>query len=350
MDPQETSSEYDREFPPYPRYADFLQRKKWTIVTMCAVILLVFAGAIWVGLSPASAHGNVTKTTVTITEGESFSEIAHALDAAHLLRSRLAFEAAALVSGAAFHMQSGVYLLSPAMSAPAILRELSNGVPEITVTIPEGSNIYEIDKALADAGVIPRGALINFKNDGNLEGMLFPDTYQFFEGSNILVVVQKFLDNFNAKAGPLLAADSKHAEQDLTLASIVEREAPDPHDESIIAGIIEKRIAAGMRLQMDTTVCYAEQMTLPADIVDCSTLTHIDFTAASPYNSDYNTYLYAGLPPGPIGNPGISAITAALRPVSSPYWYYVNDPATGKVIYAVTLAEQEANIAKYLGN
>ena len=84
-------SEYDREFPPYPRYADFLQRKKWTIVTMCAVILLVFAGAIWVGLSPASAHGNVTKTTVTITEGESFSEIAHALDAAHLLRSRLAF-------------------------------------------------------------------------------------------------------------------------------------------------------------------------------------------------------------------------------------------------------------------
>ena len=317
---------------------------------MCAAIIIIFAAAVWFGLTPVNSHGNAAGTTITIVKRESFSEIAHALDAAHLLRSRFAFEAAAFISGKAFHMKSGTYRLTPAMSGSEMLRDLSSGPAVITVTILEGSDIYEIDKTLADAGVIARGDLINFKGDGNLEGMLFPDTYQFFTGSDISVVVQKFLDNFQAKAGPLLAADPKHTEQDLTLASIIQREAPDQKDESIVAGIVGKRIAAGMRLQMDATVCYAEQITEPTSIVDCSALTRADFTSASPYNSDYNTYLHAGLPPGPIGNPGVSAITAALHPVSSSYWYYVSDPMTGKVIYAVTLAEQEANIAKYLGN
>ncbi len=350
MNQSETSSEYDRELSQYPRYADFLRRRKWAIVAICIIVILVLAVMAWVGLAPASSGGNGGQVMFMVTPGESFSQIAHALDAAHLLRSRFAFEAAAFLSGAAFHVQSGTYRLSPMMAAPAILKELLRGASEITVTIPEGSNIYEIDKMLADAGIITRGALINFKSDGNLEGMLFPDTYQFFEESDIATVVQKFLDNFNEKAKPLLSADPEHAEHDLILASIVEREVSDPHDEGIVAGIVEKRLAAGMRLQMDTTVCYAKQMTMPADIVDCSTLTRIDFTADSPYDSDYNTYLYVGLPPGPIGNPGIAAITAATHPISSSYWYYVSDPATGKVVYAVTLAEQEANIAKYLGN
>ncbi len=236
------------------------------------------------------------------------------------------------------------------MSGGAILRALSSGTPTVTVTIPEGFTIYEIDKALADAGVITRGDLINFAGDGNLEGNFFPDTYQFFEGSDVSVVVKKFLDNFNEKAAQLFAADPKHEEQDLTLASILEKEARDPHDQSIIAGIILKRMADGMRLQLDPTVCYAKQIALPSEILDCSTLTRVDFTANSPYDGAYNTYIHAGLPPGPIGNPGIAAITAALYPIRSPYWYYLSDPTTGKIIYAATLAEQNANIKKYLGN
>ena len=265
------------------------------------------------------------------------------------LRSKPVFEALAFADGNAFRMQAGTYRLAPAMSGAAILHELSSGAPAVTVTIAEGENIYEIDKTLADDGVIQRGDLINFKSDGELEGKLFPDTYQFFGGSDISVVIQKFLDNFNGKAVPLLPADAKNAEGDLTLASIIQKEAPDAHDQSIIAGIIEKRIADGMRLQVDATVCYAKQIALPSEVVDCSALTRADFTSDSPYNSDYNTYLHAGLPPGPIGNPGIAAITAALHPISSSYLYYISDPATGKIYYASTLAEQEANIKKYLG-
>ena len=330
-----------------PYHADFLRRRKWTIIAVGIGMLLIIGLAFLAGLSPASVNG--AQVTIVVARGQGFFEVAKALDAAHLLRSRLIFEAAAILSGDAFHVQAGTYRFSPEMSGAAILHELSNGAPSVTVTIPEGSDIYEIDKMLAAAGVIARGDLIHFKSDGDLEGKLFPDTYQFFEGSDISAIVQKFLDNFSEKAEPLFAADPSRGKQNLTLASIVEKEAPDPNDESIIAGIILKRIADGMRIQIDATVCYAEQITMPSEIVDCSSLASADFAPASPYDSDYNTYLHAGLPPGPIGNPGIAAITAAIHPASSSYLYYISDPATGKIYYSATLAGQNANIKKYLG-
>lgn len=336
-----------------PHRADFLRSWKWIVASTLVVILVIAGTMIAAGLSPVGGMqntGGAQTVVVKIAPGEGFLGITASLSNAHLLRSRLAFEIAAFLNGSAFHVQTGTYRLSPAMSGMAILHALAGGAPTVTVTIPEGSNLYEIDKTLADAGVISRGDLINFKDYGNLEGKLFPDTYQFYEGSDIADVIQKFSDNFDAKAEPLLAADPKNAAQDLILASVLEKEAPDPRDESIIAGIVKKRLADGMRLQIDATVCYAEQMTMPMDVVDCSALTRIDFTSGSPYNSDYNTYLHAGLPPGPIGSPGIAAITAALHPASSPYLYYINDPTTGKVIYAATLAEQNVNIKKYLGN
>lgn len=328
---------------------NFLRRRKWVVVSVGVGIVLIITAIFWAGLAPVDPAANGEQVTFTVQRGQGFFEIARALTAAHLLRSKPIFEALAFLDGNAFRMQAGTYRLTPAMSGAAILHELSSGAPAITVTITEGSTIYGIDKTLADAGIIQRGDLINFKNDGELEGKLFPDTYQFFGASGISVVAQKFLDNFNEKAAPLLPADAKTAERDLTLASIIQKEAPDAHDQSIIAGIILKRIADGMRLQVDATVCYAKQIALPAEVVDCSALTHGDFTSDSPYDSDYNTYLRAGLPPGPIGNPGIVAITAALHPIGSSYLYYISDPTTGNIYYAATLAEQNANIKKYLG-
>ena len=331
------------------RYADFLRRWKFPIFAAGIGILLIIGLMLLAGLSPVSSAGGGGQATFMVEHGQGFFAVARALDAAHLLRSRTAFEAFAFLTGDAFRIKTGTYHLTPAMSGAAILRLLSGGPPSVTVTIPEDADIYEIDKMLADVGVIARGDLIDFKSDGDLEGKLFPDTYQFFEGSDTSTVVQKFLDNFNAKAAPLLSPHLNKEEQDLTLASIIQKEAPSSQDESIIAGIILKRMAAGMRLQLDPTVCYAKQITLPSEIVDCSALTRVDFTASSSYDSAYNTYLYAGLPPGPIGNPGIAAIMAAIHPVSSSYLYYISNPATGKIYYAATLAGQNANIKKYLG-
>jgi UPF0755 protein len=174
-----------------------------------------------------------------------------------------------------------------------------------------------------------------------LEGHLFPDTYQFYTNDTVTDVVREMTSDFNAKAGPLLAAAPTST---LIIASIVQKEVPDQQDQELVAGIVLKRLADGMPLDIDATVCYAKLLQSPSSTAQTCSLSVLDFKIDSPYN----TYLNKGLPPGPIGNPGTSAITAALHPQGSPYLYYLSDPATGKTIFAKTLDEQNQNRVKYL--
>jgi UPF0755 protein len=127
------------------------------------------------------------------------------------------------------------------------------------------------------------------------------------------------------------------------LASLVEREVPLAEDQRRVAGILEKRLAVGMPLQVDATICHIKKIRAGSS-VGCYPLSPLDFAVDSPYN----TYLHMGLPPQPIGNPGIQAIMAVLDPLPSRYWYYLSDPATGKTVWSETLDEQEANRVKYL--
>ena len=333
----------------------------WTrsrIIAAVAVLFVFFAGLLFFHeLAPANAADTAT-VVFEVQQGESFRAIADNLSVARLIRSSKAFDLFALLGGRALALKPGLYRLDPAMSTSQILNVLSAGnANEVTVTIPEGSNIYEIDAILSAALVIRPGELVNFHGDGALEGKLFPDTYEFYTDSNASSVVQEFIADFNNKALPLLDAQPKNIEQNLILASILEKEVP-TSDQQIVAGILIKRLAAGIPLDVDATVCYAKLLVSqsssnqsPSSQVSqspsngvCQQLTAIDFKIDSPYNS----YLYRGLPPGPIGNPGVSAITAALHPVSSPYWYYLSDPKTGKTIFAKTLDEQNQNRVKYL--
>lgn len=217
--------------------------------------------------------------------------------------------------------------------------------PYVTVTIPEGSTIYDIDRILSGAGVIQQDALIDTTSSLALEGKLFPDTYDFFPSSTIPEVLQKFTDDFNAKAAPLFAADPNEG-RDLIIASLVQKEVASSTDMAIVAGIIDKRLAANNPLDIDATICYIKQMEHPTSTAGCYPLAPSDYKIKSPYN----TYLYDGLPPGPISNPGVVAIQAALHPETSTYFYYLSDPKTGATIYAVTLAQQMANQRKYLGD
>jgi UPF0755 protein len=214
---------------------------------------------------------------------------------------------------------------------------------EVEVTIPEGSTIYDIDRILSGAGVISQGVLINSTSSLALEGTLFPDTYYFFPSSTVGDVVQKMEDDFAVKAEPLLVSAGQNASSDLILASIVQKEVASLTDQAIVAGILEKRLAMGIPLDVDASICYIKQQEYPTSTGACS-LDAADFKIDSPYN----TYLYRGLPPGPIGNPGAQAIEATLNPVSSTYLYYLSDPKTGETIYAATLGQQEANQKKYL--
>lgn len=339
---------------------------------ICVAVILASIGVFSRELMPADA-ADTAAVMFTVAPGEGFRAVADNLVSAHLIRSALAFEAYALLGGRALAFKPGTYKLDPAMSSGAIVKELAaGGTNEVTVTIPEGSNIYRIDAILSDAAVIKPGTLIALREsgsrDGNPEGRLFPDTYRFYIGSDAASVAAEMENTFNEKVGPLFAAAGISTstaagrateEQTITLASILEKEVPDDSDREIVAGILLKREKADMPLDVDATVCYAKLLgehggasssvgasssaTEPAT-ASCPTLSALDFKIKSPYN----TYLYGGFPPGPIGNPGTSSIAAALHPQSSPYWYYLSDPATGKTIFAKTLDEQNANRVKYL--
>lgn len=304
-------------------------------------VFLVFFYA----LRPADAAGASAPVVFEVQQGEGFVEIMRGLGGAGLVRSAFATEVFAGFTGRAFRIQPGLYRLNAAMSAPEIIDALAQGSGrEVSVTVPEGMNLYQIDTLLSAALVIRSGELENYPGAGSIEGKLFPDTYRFFVGSDVKDVIKRMTDTFAEKAAPLLAADKKNIDADLTLASIVDKEVPDPVEQQIVAGILKKRLAAGMPLQVDASVCYAKLMAHPDSGTGCYPLSSLDFKLDSPYN----TYLYKGLPPGPIGNPGISAISAVLHPKSSPYWFYLSDPRTGKTIFAKTLDEQTQNKVKYL--
>jgi UPF0755 protein len=317
------------------------------------VILLVIAAAgyFFFSLDPVDAAAGGSQAIFQVNSGEGFRAVAEGLYADRLIRSALAFDIFSMVDGRAFTLQPGLYKLDPSMDTPQILAAISGGnAGEATVTIPEGSNIYDIDRILSNALIIRPGQLENATSAQALEGRLFPDTYQFYTNDSVAAVVNEMTSDFNAKAGPLLAADPANATRTIIIASIVQEEVPDQADQELVAGIILKRLALGMPLDIDATVCYAKLLASQAfgteaiQAAEPCDLIALDFKIDSPYN----TYLYKGLPPGPIGNPGTIAISAALDPQTSPYLYYLTDPATGKTIFAKTLDEQNQNRVKYL--
>ncbi len=337
--------------------------------SLLVALALCGAGLFLYALSPVGAQA-AAPTVFEIDAGQGFRAVADRLAAAHLIRSATAFDAYAFITGRTGAVKPGLYRLDPTMTDAAILAAITGGgANEATVTIPEGSNIFQIDAILGRALVIKPGALIALQGsgaDGDLEGTLFPDTYNFYTDSSAAAVVKTMQANFIAKAAPVLAAAGEGpadavpapgspAWRTLVIASILENEVRTQTDQELVAGILLKRLKAAMPLDIDATVAYANLMaeyassTAPSgvSVAPSSSLlvpSSLDFKIKSPYN----TYLYEGLPPGPIGNPGVSAITAALHPQSSPYWYYLSDPSTGETIFAKTLDEQTSNRVKYL--
>jgi UPF0755 protein len=318
---------------------------KKNIVGLCVLALVaMMIGTFFFSLESLN-NDKSDQILFQVTTGNGVWHISQALQSDHLIRSAIAFELFALLDGRAGDLKTGLYRLSPSMDTPSIISALSGGNTSVaTVTIPEGDNIYDIDRILSNASVISPGELINLASSTSLEGKLFPDTYEFNINTSISDVVQKMSNDFNAKAQPLLAIDPQNEEKNLIIASILEKEVPDQADQEIVAGIILKRLELGIPLDIDATVCYAKFMAHPTSTAQACSLTTVDFNIDSPYN----TYIFKGLPPGPIGNPGLSAITAALHPASSSYLYYLSDPKTGKTIFAKTLDEQNQNRIKYL--
>lgn len=278
-----------------------------------------------------------------IAPGAGFRSIARDLEQQGLIRSASAFEVYAVFTGRARGLQPGSYELQPTVSGEEMLDILAAG-PELEtqVTVPEGLTAADIDVLLSQAEVTEPGEFLLLVRQNELEGRLFPDTYRFYFDSPPQSVLDRFLDEFDRRAVPLLSAEPDNLERNIILASILEREVPDFEERRIVAGILIKRAAVGMPLQVDASICYIKAGFDPD--APCEPITALDKKIDSPYN----TYSNSGWPPGAISNPGVLAIQAALDPVESPYWYYLSDPKTNKTIFAETFNEHLMNQLKYL--
>ncbi|MGQ9455129.1 MAG: endolytic transglycosylase MltG [Armatimonadota bacterium] len=330
-------------------------------------LLLALVVAVWtlvLGSRPVSPSDD-TPVRVVIPKGASATEIAEILSREKVIRSPFVFLITCRISGKTGSLMPGVYAFTRAMSVPEIVRALVRADSlEAWVTIPEGYTIRQIADTLqrasvADADEFARVALTQgydfpeypFIYSSSLEGYLFPDTYLISRESKPEAIIDKMLEAFERKvllnyrlqieeaASRCLGIESgrffEGLHKLLTVASLVEREARVAKDRPLIAAVIYNRLKRGMKLEIDATVTY-----VPGDSRENkSRVLYEDLKTESPYN----TYLHAGLPPGPICNPGLASIKAALQPANADYLYYVAKP-DGSHIFSQTL--QEHNRAK----
>jgi UPF0755 protein len=276
------------------------------------------------------------------------------------------------VTGLEQHIEAGNFILAQTMTIPQIAEALQKALfEEVPVTIPEGFRAEEIAERLEENNVMtadsfmtavraPRSLSIfgdydflsDLPPDGTLEGFLFPDTYRFpVFASTPELVLAPFLNNFEEKVGQAgLSGGSSgvNGRNLITLASIVEREAVQADERPLIASVYLNRLngactadVGGTYLQADPTVQYARGTTgnwwwKPQRIEEYATVT-----------SPYNTYLYQGLPPGPIASPGLSAIQSTQNPAATDYCFFVATGDDGRHVFARTLAEHQQNLQTY---
>jgi UPF0755 protein len=294
------------------------------------------------------------KVRFVVTPGASFHEVADTLHRAGLIDSVTVFDLYARYRHLDRNVQAGAYELSRNFDMVQILKALQTAIPEeIYVTIPEGYTIAKTATALDKGGVIKGSDYVAIANNGpfdydflkgrsdgsSLEGFLFPDTYLIPRNGTARQLVALQLDAFNRKWTDERKAEAVqrklNAAQIVIIASLIEREARFDQDRPLVASVIYNRLAQGWPLQIDATVLYAKG-------VWQATVTTDDRKVVSPYN----TYLHTGLPPGPIANPGIKAIDAALQPAQTGYFFYLSDPQ-GHNHYAKTNDEFNQLLKQY---
>lgn len=315
--------------------------KKLLFLPLLAM-LAIATGVVWFYINSQPVSVGKTFTNFVIVKGSSASQIGNKLESGGLIKSALAFKIYVRLTGQSGKLQSGEFRLSPSFTLFQNVTALFSGPVELWVTIPEGLRREEIAAKFATS----LGKDTVFTNEFLLaskgkEGYLFPETYLFPTEASAAAIVKKMTDTFNTKIQGLTSKVPNLAFfESVTLASIIERETKTDAERPMVAGILINRLDAGMPLQVDAAVQYA--------VGNSKNWWPILSLADLKIDSKYNTYKYAGLPPAPIANPGLSSLKAALAPTSNDYWYYIHD-SEGQIHYAKTLAEHNANVAKYLG-
>ena len=305
--------------------------------------------------------------TIDVRAGESAKSIGEKLEETGVVRSSRQFESLAALLGYADQLQAGTYDFEPGLSALQVLERIHGGITSPrTVTIPEGQRLEEVAEILAANGVVGvaeffaaleqpanwSGTLAADRPLGaSLEGYLFPATYTFSLRATGDEVVRQMLERLDQAFPPdrlfQLNQQGRSVHETLTLASIVERETLVAEERALIASVFSNRLGESIRLESDVTVQYAVSE-IPGSIDRFGywkrELTLDDLAFPSPYN----TYVSAGLPPGPIANPGDASIAAAIDPPPSNLFFFVAR-GDGSHVFAETFDEHLRNAREFLG-
>lgn len=329
-------------------------KKRWILGGLAALVLIVIVAvlsAFWwydSALQPRSTDNH--RIRVTIDQGLAPDQIAKTLEDKGVIKSAFAFQILLKQSGDRDKLQAGTYLLSPTQSSREVLDWLVEGkVDTFSVTILPGQTLADIKKMLVGDGFVAADVdaaftkkythpLLADKPDGvNLEGYIYPETYQINSQTTVEQLLTRTFDEFYAQiqAKNLQAELKDHGfnlHQGITLASIIQMEASHSADRKQVAQVFEKRLKDGITLGSDVTYMYAAKLT--------------GQTASPNLDSPYNTRKNKGLPPGAIASFTIDALQAVAEPASGDYLYFVAGD-DGTVYFAHTEAEHEQNIKKY---
>jgi len=334
---------------------------KTSLFIVACVLVLFFYFLINVGTLPLHCHN---QCNFSIAKGENLKSISQRLKSKDYIFSSFLFQFYVKTKGLEKDIKAGDYQFIPPLRIINITEIITNGKVNNnnnSFLIAEGETILEIEENLKEKGLIDASASLKewkiedflekkyfdifseIPTDASLEGYLFPDSYHLPQGLEEKEILSIFIDNFVLKTEDSLFFEIKEQKRNfyeiLIMASLLEKEVREETDKKMVADILWRRLDTNFPLQVDATICYAEYESFKK----CS-LNRELFKLDSPYN----TYLYKGLPPTPINNPGIESMQAALNSLSNDYWYYMTDRETGRTIFSETFEEHLEARGKYL--
>lgn len=323
------------------------------VITIPLLLALWFYSYLNKQLFLAYQPNNINKILIELEPGTTLSQFCNDLQREGVIRSAAFFKIVATMSGKDKNLKAGEYELSASMTPQEILNKLSIGdVFKRILTIKEGWDIWQIADELEVAKILDREIFLDSVQDRefiekfeldekakSLEGYLYPETYHFSGRPEIRSIIWTLLEQFVKNWKPEYTARLKELNMTMheiiTLASIIEKESGNFKEQPFISSVFHNRLKSNMMLQSDPTLVYGVK-----------DFNGVVLNKHKAIDSPYNTYMYIGLPPGPIANPGSSAIRAALYPEQSDYLYFVADGQGGHV-FSENLADHNKAVRRY---
>ena len=314
------------------------------------MVVLVLAFAIWFAWAALLPERPAQTTFVLLRPGWSTRHIARDLQQQGVIRSSAAFLMVHYAKGLKT-LKAGEYKFEQPANALEVWRRLVQGdVYARTVVVPEGFNMYDIAAAVEQAGLGPASDFLAAARSDlflvrdidpdakSLEGYLFPDTYQFTRIDSAHDIAAVMVHRFRQEAQKIGLLGNADMHRIVTMASIVEKETADANERPMVAAVYYNRLGKNMALAADPSVIYAALL--------AGRYRGTIYASDLQFDSPYNTYKFPGLPPGPIANPGLASLQAAMHPAHTDFLYFVSDN-NGHHRFARDLEEHARNVAAY---